>query len=111
MAVIKNLTIDQYSNWEKTVTLYDQNRSPFDLSNYTAFADIKKYPNTTKIASFDCEILPPKSSGNIVLSLDYDTLLGIKPGQYQYDILLVSIDNVKIRAVEGTVTVNGNITV
>lgn len=110
MAVVKNLTIDQYSNWEKTFTLYDQNRNPFNLTNYTAYADIKKYSNTTKIASFACEILPPTANGNIVLSLDYDTLNNIKPGQYQYDVLLVSIDNVKIRAVEGTVTINGNIT-
>lgn len=110
MAVVKNLTIDQYSNWEKTFTLYNQNREPFDLTNYTAYADIKKYHNTDKIASFDCEILPPTANGKVVLSLDYDTLNNIKPGQYQYDLLLISIDNEKIRAVEGTVTITGNIT-
>ncbi len=112
MAVVKNLSIDQYSNWEKTFTLYDQNHAPFDLSNYNPYADIKKYTNTAKIASFSCEVLYPAANGNILMSLDYDTLNNIKPGQYQYDILLVNKDfpEIKIRSVEGTVVITGNIT-
>lgn len=110
MSVTKNLTIDQYSNWEKTFTLYDQNRNPFDLTNYTAYADIKKYHNTAIIASFDCEILSPKTLGKIVLSLNYDALIDVKQGNYKYDVLLVSVDDVKLRVVEGDVNITNNIT-
>ena len=112
MAIIKNLTIDQYSNWEKTFTLYKQNREPFDLTNYTAKADIKKHANTQKLASFECTVLSPKENGNILLSLNYDSLVDIKEGEYEYDILLTSTidNNVKIRAVEGSIVINGNVT-
>lgn len=110
MSIVKNIFVDQNSNWEKTYTLYDQNRSPFDLTNYTARADIKKYHNTANVASFSCEILNPPTLGKIVLSLDYADLQEIKPGIYQYDILLTTTDNVKIRAVQGSVDISGNIT-
>lgn len=112
MAIVKNLTIDQYSTWEKTFTLYDKTHSPFDLSNYNVFADIKKFTNTSKLASFSCEILSPPTMGKIVLSLEYDSISDLKQGQYVYDILLVHKveTQIKIRAVEGTILISGNIT-
>lgn len=110
MAIVKNIYVDQNSNWEKTFTLYDQNHSPFNLSGYTPYAQIRKYPQTDVIAEFSCEVLNPPTLGKLVLSLDYDTVSEIKEGKYLYDILLVASDNIQIRAVEGTVEISGNIT-
>ncbi len=110
MALTKNLFVDQYSNWEKTLTLYDQNHNPFDLTNYTASCHIRKYTNTSKIAEIQCEVLNPPTLGKILLSLSYEDLLDIKAGIYQYDILLISSDDVKIRALQGNIDISGNIT-
>ena len=109
MAIQRNLTIDQYTTWEKMFTFYDLHHLPFDLTDYTPKAQIKKSHGSANVASFVCNVLEPAANGQMLLSLQYNTLANTSPGIYSYDILLSSA-NTKIRAVEGTVNIIGNIT-
>ena len=99
----------RYASTEKLFTFYDVNHLPFDLTDYTPTAQIKKSHGSAKVASFVCNVLEPAANGQMLLSLQYNTLANTSPGIYSYDILLSSA-NTKIRAVEGTVNIIGNIT-
>ena len=61
------------------------------------------------IAEFNCHILSPPTSGNMILRLEYSDTANTEPGKYSYDVLLTSSSD-KIRAVEGTVEITPNIT-
>lgn len=109
MAIQRNLTIDQHTTWQKMFTFYDVNHLPFDLTDFTPSAQIKKSSGTANIASFICNVISPAANGQLLLALEYNSLANTSPGIYSYDVLLSSA-NTKIRAVQGTVNIVGNIT-
>jgi len=112
MAIIRNLTVDKYSNFEKLVILYDKNKDPFDLSNYTANSQIRKYSDASIAATFTCTIIEPPASGKILLSLSYLDTANCVPGMYTYDVLLSSTTDPteKLRALQGEVEITANVT-
>lgn len=109
MAIIKNLTIDKNTNYERTVIFYGLNNTPFDLTNFTANSVIKKNYTSNTEAIFICDIIS-EANGKMLLSLNYPQLANTKPGKYKYDIILTSPDNEKIKAVEGSVDIIETVT-
>lgn len=112
MAIVRNLVVDKYSNFEKVIILYDKNKEPFNLSDYTANSQIRKISDLSIVANFDCEVIQPGNVGKILMTLSYMDTANTKPGLYSYDILLSSITNPteKIRALQGEVEITANIT-
>jgi hypothetical protein len=112
MAIVRNLVVDKYSNFEKIVALYDKNKEPFNLTNYTASSQIRKFTDLSIVTSFTCDIVQPANTGKILISLSYSDTANANPGIYSYDVLLSStIDpNEKLRAVQGEVEITANIT-
>lgn len=109
MAVVKNLTVDKYSSFEKMFTFLDKSKTPFDLTGYTATSQIRKYHDEEVVASFSCEVVLPATYGKIILRLGYQDTANTDPGKYLYDVLLTS-NTEKLRAVEGVVEITANIT-
>ena len=112
MAIVRNLVVDKYSNYEKIIALFDKNKNPFDLTNYTANSQIRKVSDLSIVATFTCSIVQPANTGKILISLSYMDTANATPGLYSYDILLSSTTdpNEKIRALQGEVEINANIT-
>jgi hypothetical protein len=109
MAIVKNITIDKYSSFEKMFSFSDKNKAPFNLTGYSANSQIKKYHNESVVAEFSCEILQPPTLGKVILRMDYLETANVEPGKYLYDVLLTSSTE-RLRAVEGTVEITLNIT-
>lgn len=109
MAIVKNITIDKYSTFEKMFSFSDKNKAPFDLTGYSANSQIRKYYSDSVVAEFDCEIVQPPTVGRVILRLDYLDTANVEPGKYLYDILLTSSTE-RLRAVEGTAEITYNIT-
>lgn len=112
MAIVRNLVVDKYSNYEKIIALFDKNKNPFDLTNYTANSQIRKVSDLSIVATFTCDIVQPANTGKILISLSYSDTANTIPGLYSYDVLLSSTEdpNEKIRAVQGEVEITANIT-
>lgn len=111
MAVVKNLTIDKYTTYEKVFIFLDKNKAPFDLTGYSANSQIRKSYKDAIIAEFSCEVLSPPEDGKILIRLDFSKTANTDPGKYQYDVLLSNPNsNEKIRAVEGLIDLTANIT-
>lgn len=109
MAIVKNLTVDRYSTYERMFSFLDKNKNPFDLTGYAAKAQIKKYTSESLIAEFDCSVVQPPTLGRIIVTLDYGITANTDPGKYSYDVLLYSNSDT-VRAVEGTIDITPNVT-
>lgn len=110
MAIVQNLIIDQNSTFSAEVTVLTEEKYYFDLTNYEAFAHIKKYPTSANIAAtFLCEI-PTPTYGNIFLYLTDEQTALLKPGRYMYDVIIKNNLGELFRAIEGNVTVTPGIT-
>jgi hypothetical protein len=110
MAIIQHLSIDQNSTFSAEVAIRDSNQNYFNLTDYTAYAQMRKSPtSTTVISSFTCSI-PTPEYGTVVLQLTDEQTALIKPGRYLYDVIIEDDAGQIFRAIEGIITVNAGIT-
>lgn len=111
MAIISNLTVDQGSGFNITVTVTDTNDDIVDISGFTAEGKIKKGYSSTSSISFDLSENPiTNSNGIIALSLSDTTTKNMKAGRYVYDVEITSPAGVTTRILEGQLEVNPGVT-
>ena len=122
MAIKANLTIDQGSDFSATVDVISGDGTLFDLTGYTARAQMRKnFSTSTVTANFIAT--HNNAGGTITLELPNANVVDgttvtqvgtnhIEPGRYLYDVEISSnaVPPVVTRVVQGTVTVNGGIT-
>lgn len=108
MAIKANLVIDQGTDFSATIDVTDAAGDPFDLSSYTAAAQMRKNYAASSATTFTCA--DNGSSGQITLSLASTITVDLTPGRYLYDVEITSDGGEVIRVVEGIVTVTPGIT-
>ena len=107
MAIKNNLVVDQGADFIHNIYLIDQNGDPFDISGYTANAQIRKTYSSTTFTTMDIALA--NTSGLITLSMNSTTTSLLTNTRYVYDLQLHSND-VTSRLLEGIVTVNPDVT-
>jgi hypothetical protein len=110
MAIVQHLIVDQDSTFTAQLTVYDDNRYPFNLTDYTATAQLRRNPTSTTAVDFTVAIPEPKTSGQINISLTDEQTATLKPGRWLYDVVIESDTGQRFRAIEGIITVNPSIT-
>jgi hypothetical protein len=89
-----NIYIDKGTDFRLTVELFDENDSALPIADISFYGTLKKLYSTKAVAEIEFE----KNGGNdedtdptldsITLVLDADTTSQLKPGKYQYDVLM-----------------------
>jgi hypothetical protein len=87
-----NIYIDKGADFRLTVELFDEDDSALDISTTSFYGSLKKVYSDKVAAQFSFE----KNTGDdldpvldsITLILDADTTSQLKPGKYQYDVLM-----------------------
>lgn len=102
-----NITIEQGADFASTFTIANSDGTPYNLSNSSAIAKIKKFPESTTSYSFSTSITV--ATGQITLSMTDDVTSTITPGRYYYDILVTSVSGLKTRVIEGMAFVSASI--
>lgn len=108
MAIKSNIVIDQGSDYEVTVNVKDANNAPIVLTGYTGSAQMRKH--YTSLTSYAFGVAITANTGEVTLSMSANTSNLISPGRYVYDCELTSSTNIKLRIVEGIVTVTPQVT-
>jgi len=107
MATINNLYIDQGATYTANIQVFDSTGAIFNLTGYTANAQIRKnYATNTISANFTA---CATSNGTITLSLSRGDTGNLKYGRYVYDVEITS-GATTLRAAEGIVVVNPQVT-
>jgi len=110
MAAVKNLYIDQGSDFNAQITIYDDNNLPWDLTGYTGEAKIKKSYYSSTSVNFTLSFAASRLTGTVVLELNSSQTSSLEQGRYLYDILIEDEYGKKTRVLEGIVTINPGVT-
>lgn len=107
MALKANLTVDQGTDYQTSITLTDIDDNVVNLSGYTANAQIRKTYTSSNAVNFTVTL--GTATGEVGLSLTDAQTSNIVPGRYVYDVLLTR-EGITTRIVEGIVTVTPGVT-
>jgi len=104
-----NFLINQYSDFTITLTVTQPNKSPLNLTGYTASASIKKSYFSSVSYPFTVEFVN-RTSGIIALKMSNTQTSLLSGGRYVYDVIITDSNLKKTRAFEGIVTVMEGVT-
>ena len=107
MSIKTNLIVDQGANFVYKINLIDQSGNPFNITGYTANAQIRKTYTSTTYNTISCNVAG--SNGVITLSMNATSTANLASNRYVYD-LEISNNNIVSRIAEGFVTVNPGVT-
>jgi|OM-RGC.v1.029595459 hypothetical protein len=108
MSAKVNITVDQGADFVYNTFLIDSGGNPIDLTDFTGRSQFRTSftsPNYTNV-----HVTVGTTDGSVVLSMNATTTATLTSSRYVYDLELISVDNIVSRVMEGTVTVNPNVT-
>lgn len=99
-----NLVLEQGVDFQATFTIRNQNNTPLNLTGYTGVSLIKKHPESSTsyplVVSF-----PDRLNGRVQVSMGYTNTSNMEGGRYVYDVVLISPNSYRSRAVQGNILV------
>lgn len=110
MAAVKNLYVDQGTDFNAQITIYDDNNAPWNLTGYTGSAKIRKSYYSTNSVNFTVSFLAIRTTGTVILELSSTQTSAMEQGRYLYDVVLTDSSGKKTRVIEGIVTINPGVT-
>jgi len=105
MATRYDFVIDQGSEFELQIQLFDDNDEP-DLEPYTARGKLKKHYTSSNSYTLDCSV----SDGVLTVGMTSTYSSNCVPGRYVYDVEIINNSNAVFRVIEGIVTLSPNVT-
>jgi hypothetical protein len=111
MAEKANIIIDQGTTFSTTVTITNANGSVFNLSGYTAAAQMRKSYAAANSTSFNVTIAANSQTGVVTMEMAANVTQSLTAGRYVYDLETYSSSNTTVsRILEGIVTVTPGVT-
>tara|TARA_R110000868_G_scaffold145474_1_gene365686 strand:- start:451 stop:777 length:327 start_codon:yes stop_codon:yes gene_type:complete len=97
MASRANIYIDQGTDFRFSVELFDATDAELGIETYDFFASMRKVYSSPIIANFNIE----KSGNDITLVLTDEQTILLKPGKYQFDVMMRKTSGELSKVVEG----------
>lgn len=101
-----NIYIDQGTDFRITLELFDGDDDDLVISTFNFYADLRKMYSSKRAAEFIVE----KNENDITLVLEADVTANLKPGKYEYDVLMRKSSGEMSKIVEGLAIVIPTIT-
>jgi hypothetical protein len=99
-----NLVLEQGVDFQATFTIRNQNNSPLNLTGYSGISSIRKHPTSSNAYPLTLSFLD-RIGGKVVVSMGFTATDAIEGGRYVYDVILISPNSYRTRAVQGNVLV------
>lgn len=106
MGARANIYIDQGTDFRISLELFDGDDDDLVISTFSFFADMRKMYSSARAAEFTVE----KNENDITLVLDAEQTALLKPGKYEYDVLMRKSSGELSKIVEGLAIVIPTIT-
>ena len=114
IAGLYNITCQQGATFQRQITWTDSAKDPYDLTTYTARMQVRETASAnTVIISLTTEnsrIVLGNTAGTIDLLIPAANTTTLTPGQYVYDLELVSGGGEVTRLLEGNFKVTAEVT-
>jgi hypothetical protein len=108
-AGVYNLTIEQGVDLALEIAVKDSTGATYSLAGSTAAAQIRDTYNGTLLASF-AAVTATGTTGSLTLALNAATASALPISGGKWDLLLTTSANTKIRLLQGSVTIAGEVT-
>ena len=102
------IQMDQGTDFVAQIDLNSYQGVPYDLSDSTLIAKMKKSWMSTAFHEFDAYVLDA-ANGSLIIEMTWDKTSAIDPGRYLYDIIATDSANRRMRVIEGVVHVTPGI--
>jgi len=99
-----NLVLEQGVDFQATFTIRNTNNAPLNLTGYTGISSIRKHPTSSTAYPLTLSFID-RLNGKIAVSMGYTATDAIEGGRYVYDVILISPNSYRSRAVQGNVLV------
>jgi hypothetical protein len=99
-----NLVLEQGVDFQATFTIRNQNNTPLNLTGYAGISLIKKHPASSTSYPLILSFVD-RLNGVVKVSMGYTSTVQIEPGRYVYDVVLISPNAYRSRAVQGNVLI------
>lgn len=106
MASRANIYIDQGTDFRVSLELFDADDEELVIDTYKFYASIKKIYSSVKLADFTIE----KANNDITLILTDRQTSELKPGKYQYDVIMEKTTGERSKIAEGLAFIVDTIT-
>lgn len=97
------LYIDQGTDFGITINLDETDGTPLATANVEFFSSARKVFSSESQFSFD--VIQANGDGSMSIGLSSDVSANIKPGKYEYDVLMRAENNAVFKLIEGLVFV------
>ena len=101
-----NIYIDQGTDFRITLEMFDGDDDDLVINTFSFFADLRKMYSSKRAAEFVVE----KNENDITLVLEADVTANLRPGKYEYDVLMRKSSGEMSKIVEGLAIVIQTIT-
>ena len=101
-----NIYIDQGTDFRITLEMFDGDDDDLVINTFSFFADLRKMYSSKRAAEFVVE----KNENDITLVLEADVTANLRPGKYEYDVLIRKSSGEMSKIVEGLAIVIPTIT-
>ena len=99
-----NLVLEQGVDFQATFTIRNTNNTPLNLTGYSGISSIRKSPSSSTAYPLTLSFVD-RLNGKIAVSMGYTATSAIEGGRYVYDVILISPNSYRSRAVQGNVLV------
>jgi hypothetical protein len=99
-----NLVLEQGVDFQATFTIRNTNNAPLNLTGYTGISSIRKHPSSSTSYPLTLSFVD-RLNGKIAVSMGYTATDSIEGGRYVYDVVLISPNSYRTRAIQGNVLV------
>jgi uncharacterized membrane protein len=110
MAQFVELELDQGTDFNFDLDIFNANGVPINVSSYTFSSSIRKSYYSTSVAANLTVTIVNAANGNVSLTLNAATTSNIKAGRYLFDVKQIDNVNTTTRVVEGIITINPQVT-
>jgi len=97
------LYIDQGTDFGITINLDEADGTPLTTANVEFFSSARKVFSSQ--TQFDFDVVQANGDGSMSIELSSESSANIKPGKYEYDILMRTENNAVFKLIEGLVFV------
>lgn len=108
MSAYSEIYIEQYTDYNTTITLDDDQGDNINLASYNVASQMRKSPYSSTSHAFETWV-SDAANGVISISMTWENTANITPGRYMYDVVITT-GNTKSRVVEGIVNVLPGVT-
>lgn len=99
-----NLVLEQGVDFQAVFTIRNNNNAPLNLTGYTGISSIRKSPTSSTAYPLTLSF-PDLLNGKVAVSMGHTATRAMEGGRYVYDVILISPNYYRTRAVQGNVLV------